>query len=230
MGGFWIAQAEKRKEQAFLNERTVIHKQDFLFGGVHDCLHLCIMTTTIYLVRHGETEENRLQILQGHLPGHLTPLGRQQAEACAQQLENMHLAFDCILYSDLLRTHDTAEIINSHLHLPLYPCPLLRERDWGSFTGMPVIRAQKESIPDDAESVEAMFRRARLFLKFIKNRYEGKTILAVGHGLFNRTIQAALQGVEIRDIPRMENAEVRCCRFETLPDEWGNKADMVSAD
>lgn len=164
------------------------------------------------------------------MPGHLTALGREQAEACGKHLKEMNVHPDLMLYSDLKRTVDTAEIINKQLCIPFAPCPLLRERDWGSFTGKPVIRARQEQLPDDAESVESMFQRARRFLSFVKEHYEGQTIIAVGHGLFNRTIQAALQGVEIRDIPRMENAEVRCCRFETLPDGWGNKADMVSAD
>lgn len=186
--------------------------------------------TTIYLVRHGETEENQRQILQGHMPGHLTALGREQADVCGKRLKEMNVHPDIMLYSDLKRTIDTAEIINKQLCIPTKPCPLLRERDWGSFTGKPVIRARQEQLPDDAESVEAMFQRARRFLSFVKEHYEGQTIIAVGHGLFNRAIQAVLKGVETRDIPRMENAEVRRCEFDELPKDWDCGNDLISAD
>ena len=38
---------------------------------------------SLYLVRHGETIENVEQILQGLMPGHLSGLGKQQAEELA---------------------------------------------------------------------------------------------------------------------------------------------------
>ena len=34
------------------------------------------MSVTLFVVRHGETEENKLRILQGHMPGTLTALGK----------------------------------------------------------------------------------------------------------------------------------------------------------
>ena len=32
----------------------------------------------LILSRHGETEENKLHIMQGQLPGHLSELGKQR--------------------------------------------------------------------------------------------------------------------------------------------------------
>ena len=37
--------------------------------------------TTIYLARHGQTEENLMRIFQGHLPGTLTADGIEQGRA-----------------------------------------------------------------------------------------------------------------------------------------------------
>ena len=37
---------------------------------------------TLYLARHGQTEENIARIFQGHMPGTLTVEGIAQAEAC----------------------------------------------------------------------------------------------------------------------------------------------------
>ncbi len=187
--------------------------------------------TELFLARHGETEENVAQILQGHLPGHLTAKGQAQAGELARTLAKEAADFDIILVSDLQRTVDTARIINSELHLPVMPCRLLRERDWGSFTGVSIAQAHNEPIPNDAETMEQMFERAATFLRHVCQHYEGKRVLAVGHGLFNRTIQAAYQGCTIRDIPRMANAEVRRIVIEKLPEKLLREGgDVISAD
>ena len=55
----------------------------------------------LILSRHGETEENKLHIMQGQLPGHLSELGKQQAKALAETLDKEKL--DVIVCSDLAR-------------------------------------------------------------------------------------------------------------------------------
>ena len=55
----------------------------------------------LILSRHGETEENKLHIMQGQLPGHLSELGKQQAKALAETLDKEEL--DVIVCSDLAR-------------------------------------------------------------------------------------------------------------------------------
>ena len=54
--------------------------------------------TTIYLARHGQTEENLMRIFQGHLPGTLTADGIEQARNLGKELEG--ITIDCILSSD----------------------------------------------------------------------------------------------------------------------------------
>lgn len=185
----------------------------------------------LYLARHGETAENVAQILQGHLPGQLTENGRRQAVELRQRLKAEDCTFDLLLVSDLQRTIDTAHIVNEALKLPLVHCPLLRERNWGSLTGMPVITARQTALPADVESVEAMFERAHRFLDYVASTYPGKRVLAIGHGLFSRCIQAALAGCEIRDIPRMQNAEVRKVLIGRLLHENNEvHTDTVSVD
>lgn len=186
----------------------------------------------LYLARHGETQENVAQVLQGHMPGHLTPQGQKQAANLRDKLVKSGIHFDVLLYSDLQRTHDTATIINQQLKITcVKPCPLLRERDWGSFTGTSIVAARSLPMPPDAESVDQLFKRAQRFLIYIKEYFDGKTILAIGHGLFNRAILAAYHNKSIRDIERMQNAEVRLLAFDQLPSTWTTStSDMVSAD
>ena len=166
---------------------------------------------TLFLIRHGETEENRLRILQGHLPGTLTPEGLEAARERAEDLANDEAPFDLLLCSDLLRARRTALIIGERLHLAVRPTPLLRERDWGSITGRrieEVIRTANEA--PGVESVEAMFARARILLDVIRTDYpNAQRVLLVSHGLFLRVLQAAVLGTEMKAIPPMKNLEVR---------------------
>ncbi len=170
------------------------------------------MSLTLYFVRHGETEENVAHLLQGHLPGHLTEAGREQARKLRDELAAIH--FDALVCSDLLRCLDTAAIVNEPHGLPLEPTELLRERDWGIHTGCQ-IRTVAGGVDASAESVEAMYARARRFLRELADRHDGQTVLAVSHGLFSRVVQGAYLGRPIREIPRMENAEVRILTIET---------------
>lgn len=165
--------------------------------------------TELYLARHGETVENIERVLQGHMPGQLTELGRRQAEALRDRLAQSGTRFDLILASDLKRTMDTAQIVNQALRLPLVPCALLRERDWGSLTGLPIGTFDADHAPQDVESVEQMHRRARQLLKYIGEHYADRTVLAISHGLFGRCLMAEMQGCTIAEVERMQNCEVR---------------------
>ena len=91
------------------------------------------METVVYLVRHGETVDNALQIMQGQTHGCLNEKGREQARIVAERLAGE--AFDAVVASDLQRAIQTAEIIAAPHGLPVVTTPLLRERDWGGFTG-----------------------------------------------------------------------------------------------
>ena len=69
------------------------------------------MSTTLYLVRHGQTEENAANILQGHLPGHLNEEGREQAARLRDRLKDIQ--FDALYSSDLKRWGDHKLVIES---------------------------------------------------------------------------------------------------------------------
>lgn len=163
--------------------------------------------TRLLLVRHGETVDNVNQIMQGQTQGELTQKGVLQAEELAQQMNNEQI--DVFVSSDLKRSLDTCRIIAQSRGLPVVQTPLLRERDWGGFTGRFIPDLKDETWPDDIETITDLRARAQAFLDFISEQYPGKTVLAVGHGIINKAIQAVHLGKEMREIPRMTNAEVR---------------------
>ena len=163
--------------------------------------------TTLYLVRHGETVDNVNQIMQGQTQGQLTENGIRQAE---EVRDNMALEdFAAIIASDLKRSVDTANVIAEPHNLEVVQTPLLRERDWGGFTGRYIPELKGEKWPDDIETLENLLSRAGEFIAFVKKTYPGKKVLAVGHGIVNKAIQAVYYGKQMSEVQRMTNAEVR---------------------
>lgn len=165
------------------------------------------MKTILYLARHGETVDNVNKIMQGQTQGQLNENGINQARQLAEELKGKH--FDAFVASDLKRSVDTCRIVAKPHHAEVRTTPLLRERDWGSFTGRYIPDLKDEVWPDDIEPLDALKERSRKFLEFIRREYLGKTVLAVGHGITNKAIQAVYFNKEMKDIPRMTNAEVR---------------------
>lgn len=183
--------------------------------------------TKLYLVRHGETVDNAAQILQGQTGGELNATGIAQAEEVARKMANEHI--DVFISSDLHRSIQTCEIIakphfnestdkslqkgntDNPWQATITTTPLIRERDWGDFTGkyIPTLPKDPKDWPDNVESLEKMKSRAQNFLTWLKVTYPDKTILAVGHGIINKAIQSVYFKRPMNEIEKMGNAEVR---------------------
>lgn len=163
--------------------------------------------TTLYLVRHGETTDNANQIMQGQTQGQLNENGIRQAQLLSEEWKDRPL--DAVIASDLKRAIDTATILAEPHGLAVQTTPLLRERDWGDFTGRFIPSLKGETWPDNVETLENLLSRAGEFLTYVRATYPGKKVLAVGHGIINKAVQAAHYGKSMNEIPRMSNAEVR---------------------
>lgn len=167
----------------------------------------CYMAhTELLLTRHGETEENKQDIMQGHMPGKLSDKGIQQAQQLGQLLADEEI--DAIVCSDLARSYDTAKIIGEVKGLTPRPTPLLREIDWGKHTGGRLSSIDWKNLPEGCETLEHLSERAKAFIRWIKQEYPGQCVLAVGHGAIDRAILAFLEGrntLEMADMPIMKN-------------------------
>ena len=167
--------------------------------------------TLLYLVRHGETVDNAHHIMQGQTPGQLNENGIRQAEDVADKLKDK--AIDAFVSSDLRRSIHTCELIARPHGMPVTTTPLLRERDWGSFTGkyIPELSNLNDPSlwPDDIESLDALKRRAKDFMVWLKEQYPGQKVLAVGHGIINKAIQSVYYNKSMNEIKPMSNAEIR---------------------
>ena len=167
--------------------------------------------TKLYLVRHGQTVDNMNQIMQGQTQGELTDEGIRQARELALQLADTRI--DVFVSSDLKRAVDTCRIIADARGQEVVQTPLLRERDWGGFTGRFIPDLKGETWPDDIESIDDLKARAQCFLDFVRAGYPDRAVLAVGHGIINKAIQAVYHKKAMQEIPRMANAEVRVLKL-----------------
>ena len=89
----------------------------------------------LLLVRHGQTAWNALGRLQGHTDIPLDEVGRGQARALADAIDDAGVTE--IFTSDLARARQTGEIVAAALGLPAPSLdPDLRERRYGVFEGL----------------------------------------------------------------------------------------------
>ena len=96
----------------------------------------------IYIIRHGETDWNRLHLFQGQSDIPLNANGRLQAAALAERLRDV-LPFDRIVSSDLARAADTAAYLCCGQGQPVLTDPGFREVHFGAWEGKPAEEIEK---------------------------------------------------------------------------------------
>lgn len=159
---------------------------------------------TIYLLRHGETEENARGIFQGQNPGTLSSKGKEQARLLRDKVAGLDIDF--VFCSDLKRCRDTAAIVLEGTGLvPVYT-KLLRERDMGNLVGKPIAGAHFDGSVENAAQVR---KRISQFVERIKSEYSGKTLLIISHGYFCKLFQAWVEQKKDKDVPELDNCEIR---------------------
>lgn len=163
--------------------------------------------TTLWLVRHGETVDNARQLMQGQTQGQLNAKGFEQAEALAQRLATEPVG--AFVASDLHRAIQTAEVLARPHGKTVVTTPLLRERDWGDFTGRYIPDLKGAAWPDNVESIDDLQARARRFLDWVRACFPNQLVVAVGHGIINKAIQAVHFQKKMREVERMMNCDVR---------------------
>jgi len=160
---------------------------------------------TVVLVRHGETDFNRQDLVQGSSDICLNDLGIQQSNLLGAHLANEK--YTQVYSSDLKRAERTCEIILEHSNSPVPQIKLdpdLREKDFGVYEGQPnkeMHNAAKESRgsvmqfhPPGGEShKETMDRVMTFFEKLCKISDEAdaeskENILVVSHGMLIMTL------------------------------------------
>ena len=160
--------------------------------------------TKIYLIRHGQSEWNVLNKIQGQTNTNLTKLGIDQAQAIGNRLINSNI--DIIYSSDLNRALDTAKTIAKEINKPLLISESLREINFGVWEGLTHVELRKdykeeqktwrnnpeELILQGAESLEILSERVMIWLNSILEENIEKNIVIVSH---SATLKILLLGL-----------------------------------
>jgi broad specificity phosphatase PhoE len=172
------------------------------------------MKTTIYLVRHGQSELNAKSILAGHVDAPLTELGVEQAHQAKDNLKN--IKFDAAYSSDLQRAVITGGIVYGKPIPGSKRLKALRERTYGSLDGKPDALRKEGDEKMKAMSAEErwsykhvhdMESDGELSARFLgaletiaKDNY-GKTVLIANHGGTIRTTLMKLLNFSHAELP-----------------------------
>ena len=168
----------------------------------------------VYIVRHGQIPSNALRQYP-YLDESLTELGIKQAAELRDKLKNIR--FDAIMCSPLIRTRQTAEIINVNNYKVVFD-ERIKERDYGDLAGKPlgVIDRGKWWNYNSAgeygtsENIKAFFNRVFDFLDNLKTKDYSK-VLIVAHAGVAKAFSGYFEGIKDGDflIRKFNNCELK---------------------
>lgn len=154
------------------------------------------MKTEIWLIRHGETDWNAQQRLQGWADIPLNETGKNQALAVRRYVQHQQLHVDHVLSSDLCRAAETAQIAFDLPTAAITRYNSLRERNYGIYEGelwqklieidgrtQPKLnlRHPHQDIPN-GESLTVFNDRILGAFNELASNYKGKRLAVVAHG------------------------------------------------
>lgn len=192
---------------------------------------------TYFLMRHGESEFNTKNLLNG-LPlvtNRLSPKGQEQTDAAAAALREKQI--DYIFYSPLERTKETAKRVAAVLGLKpeqVIADERLLEMQFGEFEGKTVAeyhaffgpgQNRLKLRPAGGENWTDVKQRVGAFLYELETKYQGQRILIVSHNGTLQMLQAAAAGDNEKQIGHhieadfydLKNAAVRALNFIPMP-------------
>lgn len=186
--------------------------------------------TWICVVRHGETEWNRLGRIED-IP--LNTTGEMQAERCGRYLAQE--TWDVLISSPLQRARKTADLIDRFVDAALrYEMDEVHERDCGAASGLTfderMLKFPSGPVPG-MEPRSELTARAMQALQLIAEKHAGKRIIVVSHGgLINAMLSHISHGTLGTGTTRLENACINHLVYQH--DHWNilafNSVDHLS--
>lgn len=153
------------------------------------------MRTTIYLVRHGETDWNMQGRWQGHADIPLNAVGREQSRRLAERFCAQGPHLHALYSSDLQRAWETAAALAEHVGIAARALPELREIDVGSWSGLTSTEV-RASDPETYERIQSgedlargggerfldLYARVTASIERLAVAHHGETIAVISHG------------------------------------------------
>ncbi|MDD2391353.1 MAG: histidine phosphatase family protein [Bacilli bacterium] len=154
----------------------------------------------IYLIRHGKTEVNAGNQLQGRINNGLNDEGIKQCIDLREKLKDKSI--DLIISSPLERCKKTSEILSDN-KIPIVYNQKLIGRDHGEFTGLSKHKVNLEEYwnyylnkkYEKAENIQDLYNRSRDFLLELKEKYDNKKIAIVTHSGIIKVLYYYFNGI-----------------------------------
>lgn len=173
----------------------------------------------LFLVRHGETESNRLGLTLGRADVPLNEHGRWQAKRLAGALATEPLA--AIYSSPLSRTRDTAAAIAREHNLEVQIEPDLTEMDVGETEGLPFAdvrtrfpglletwaspQGPTQPMPGGERLIDVR-TRAWQTIQAITSRHPEEAACAVTHNFVILSLLTVALGIELADFRNLRHS------------------------
>lgn len=184
------------------------------------------------LVRHGQTEWNRIERFRGRAEVPLNEIGFAQAEATGRRIA-IQWKPTAIYSSPLSRAVKTAEAIARYLNRPVQVLPGLIDIDYGEWQGLSPAEARlrwPEQVedwytrPDQAqipggETLVEVRARAMQTVAELADQHAGETIVLVSHTVVNRLILLGVLGLSNN---RFWNIRQDTCAINVFESEKGD--------
>ena len=154
----------------------------------------------LFLCRHGQTEHNDNEIVQGQMDSKINGRGKEQAKELRDRLAEENI--DKVYSSSMTRALETAEIVAEPHDVEIEEIEELKEVARAKFEGEQfedlieeITSSETEDYlwkPKGGESLEELKERGVKFLNSIKGEQEGEKIIAISHG---GTISSTILGI-----------------------------------
>ena len=188
----------------------------------------------IYLVRHGQTNDNIKNLMQGWKDTPLNDVGRTQAYQLIPFFESQSI--DVIYASDLSRAYETARIISQAIHKEVFVDKQLREmylgfwegRSWQEieaefayFLSKPENEKNALNIHEGESYIEFQLRAISVFKKIIK-QHLNKNVMIVTHGGVIREIIGHIMNINQgqKDAIPIRNCSVSMIEYIKEKDQY----------
>ena len=179
------------------------------------------MVTTLYLIRHGETEGGEIRRYKGTIDVPLSEKGLRQMEQISKYIVEKGGKgglMNAVYCSDLTRAIRSAEIVAEPHSLKPVILSSLRERNFGLWEGMSFDEIMEKYplefdawagnplkfSPMEGESTLAMRDRVIQAMSEIMENHNKENIAIVAHGGVNRIILCHILGIPLENIFRIE--------------------------
>jgi broad specificity phosphatase PhoE len=153
---------------------------------------------------HSTSVDNERGVATGWLPGELSKLGREQAQALGDRRREDGIA--AVYASDLRRAVETVEIAFEGSGIPVCHDARLRECDYGELNGASVeqvtaVRRQHVDVPfPGGESYRQVVDRTRAFLDEVTARHDGERIVVIAHSANRWALDHLVNGTPLEEL------------------------------